>query len=128
MDAAQSKAVTDALDPLQSLTDHPWLAAFASALFTVGLAADVWIFFSNARRRAAPDTGEIGMRVSIKPWGLAEVGLTTGALCCLMFIGSMVFQWLEKAGMVSEDQSYPLQMLGSGILLDGVGILTIWLL
>jgi membrane protease YdiL (CAAX protease family) len=128
MEPEQTSTIQSAWEPVQNLTENPALLWTIAGVFLAGLAADLWILLTALRKRDPAATATSPFQVSFKPWGLAEVGMILGMVCMLLLIGSLVFSWMERTGLVLDEDLYQLQLLTSGIVLDGVGVLGILLL
>jgi membrane protease YdiL (CAAX protease family) len=128
MEPEQTSTLHSDWDALQTLTEHPALVWVVAGVFLAGLAADLWIVLAAFRRRDPTAPTASSFRVAFKPWGLAEVGLILGMVCMLLLVGSLVFKWMEQSGLVLDEDLYQLQLLASGIVLDGIGVLGILLL
>lgn len=119
-------------DPQASLVqnaaaDHPGLVWVASVLFLAGLVADIWIVATWFRKRVGTEAAS-APAIPPKPWGLAEVGLIVGMLCAAMVIGATAFQWLKRAGLLAGGKLKQAEMLAGGFVLDGLGLVAIFLL
>lgn len=115
------------IESLRTLKGYPWVLWVIGVLFLVGLAIDLLLLTSFARRRGATAAGTMPL-IDSKPWGLAEVGLVTAVICTMLLIGSYAVAWMEKAGAIAGENLYLAQLLVSAIAMHGLGIFAILLL
>src|ERR1041384_7058648 len=110
--------------PLENIGDHPILIGAAAAVFTTGLVIDVWILFTLFRRRGSTSQHSL-FQITAKPWGLAEIGFIGVTLCGLLLVASVILNAAERAGALHDSSLRQAQLLASGIVFDGFGILSV---
>src|SRR5262245_45493703 len=113
--------------PLENTGDHPILVGVAALVFTAGLVIDVWILLTLFRRRGAVPQASF-FQITAKPWGLAEIGFIVITLCGLLLVASVILNALERAGALRDESLRQAQLLTSGIVFDGFGMISVFML
>jgi len=122
----QAPPLQEGWNPIQLPADYPFLVGVAWAIILAGLAADAWLL-AVALRKRDPDAPPF-RKITEKPWGLAEVGMIVGTLCLALLLSSFLLSWAERLGDLSKEQLRQFEMLGSVVVIDGLGIAAIVLL